>query len=162
MNTLIVLALSVSEKTTTATHIPSTPILARGTVIAALEVEQASTACDFISVQQEGRIMIKATSTLIAAVAALALSGGAYAQAAGGANGGGTSGSTASPANQANQPNGTTSGYGTPGMTNSDSGMAAKAPNSGLPSGTNGDASTPAPKTNNTLATPSVVSPAGH
>jgi hypothetical protein len=94
--------------------------------------------------------MNKATSTLIAAVAALTLSGGAYAQAAGGSSGGGTSGSTASPANQVNQIN------------NSDSGMAAGAPNSGLPNGTNGNSTSgiSAPKTNNTLATPSVVSPA--
>ena len=65
--------------------------------------------------------MNKATSTLIAAFAALTLSGGAYAQAAGGSNGGGTSGSTASPSNQMN---GATSGYGTPGTPNSESGMA--------------------------------------
>ena len=44
--------------------------------------------------------MIKATSALIAAVAALALSGGAYAQAGGGSTGGSSAGSTASPANQ--------------------------------------------------------------
>ncbi len=75
--------------------------------------------------------MKKATSILIAAVAALTLSGGAYAQAAGGSSGGGTSGSTASPTNQVNQANGTTSGYGTPGTSNSDSGMGAGAPNSG-------------------------------
>ena len=49
--------------------------------------------------------MNKATSTLIAAVAALTLSGGAYAQAGGGSNGGSSSGSTASPANQMNQMN---------------------------------------------------------
>jgi hypothetical protein len=73
--------------------------------------------------------MNKATSTLIAAFAALTLSGGAYAQAAGGSNGGGTSGSTASPSNQMN---GATSGYGTPGTPNSESGMAGS-PNSGLP-----------------------------
>ena len=106
--------------------------------------------------------MKKATSTLIAAVAALTLSGGAYAQAAGGSSGGGTSGSTASPANQVNQMNNSTSGYGTPGVNNSDSGMAAGAPISGLPNGTNGNSTSgiSAPKTNNTLATPSVVSPA--
>jgi hypothetical protein len=114
----------------------------------------------YFSPTKEGRIMNKATTTsmLIAAVAALALSGGAYAQAAG-SSGGGTSGSTASPANQMN---GSTSGYGTPGTTNSDSGMITRAPNSGLPSSTSGNstAGTSAPKTNNTLATPSTVSPA--
>ena len=106
--------------------------------------------------------MNKATSTLIAAVAALTLSGGAYAQAAGGSSGGGTSGSTASPANQVNQMNNSTSGYGTPGVNNSDSGMAAGAPNSGLPNSTNNSATslTNAPGSHNTLATPSVVSPA--
>ena len=107
--------------------------------------------------------MNKAISTLVAAVAALTLSGGAYAQAAGGAGGSGSAGSTASPANQMNgttQMNGATGGYGTPGITNSDSGMAARAPNSGLPSSMNGTPpATSAPKTNNTLATPSVVSP---
>jgi hypothetical protein len=54
---------------------------------------------------KEGRIMNKATSTLIAAVAALTLSGGAYAQAGGGSNGGSSSGSTASPANLVNSAN---------------------------------------------------------
>ncbi|WP_253190095.1 hypothetical protein [Paraburkholderia phenazinium] len=73
-------------------------------------------------------------------------------------------GSTASPANQVNgqmsgQMNGTTSGYGTPGTPNSESGMANGAPNSGLPS-SNSSTTNSAPKTNNTLATPSVVSPA--
>jgi|GEM_PF-515004 len=110
--------------------------------------------------------MSKAISMLIAAVATLALSGGAYAQAAGGSNGGGTSGSTASPSNQMdqNQTRGMSSGYGTPGNTNSDSGMnAGRAPNSGLPSSNNGSTNdAPAPKSNNTLATPSVVSPAAH
>lgn len=109
--------------------------------------------------------MNKAIGTLIAAVAALTLSGGAYAQAAGGSSGSGSAGSTASPANQNGtmqmngQMNGATGGYGTPGMTNSDSGMAGRAPNSGLPSTNSTPAATPAPKTNNTLATPSVVSP---
>ncbi|MFM0198573.1 hypothetical protein PQR53_01685 [Paraburkholderia fungorum] len=105
--------------------------------------------------------MSKATSTLIAALAALTLSGGAYAQAAAGSSGSGSAGSTASPANQVNRANDTT-GYGTPGAANSDSGMAAGAPNSGLPSSTNGNSTTgnSAPKSNNTLARPSVVSPA--
>lgn len=90
--------------------------------------------------------MNKAISTLIAAVAALTLSGGAYAQAGGGSSGS-SSGSTASPANQMNQMPGATGGYGTPGTTNSDSGMAGKAPNSGLPSSnSNSTSGTSAPK----------------
>jgi hypothetical protein len=112
----------------------------------------------------EERIMNKSTRALIAAVAALALSGGAYAQAGGGTAGGGgtanggssSNGSTASPANQVNDTSGS---YGTPGSANSDSGMRNGARNSGLPNSPD-NTSTPAPKTNNTLATPSVVSPA--
>ncbi|QSN62496.1 MULTISPECIES: hypothetical protein [unclassified Caballeronia] len=109
--------------------------------------------------------MSKAMSTLIAAVAALTLSGGAFAQAggggsAGGSNGGST-GSTASPANQVNQGNGATGGYGSPGATGSASGMSGGAPNSGLPSATNGTTTTAPATSNNTLATPSVRSPAG-
>ncbi|MGF6485604.1 hypothetical protein [Paraburkholderia sp. JPY419] len=110
--------------------------------------------------------MSKATITLVAAVAALSLSGGAFAQMAGGQSGSGSTGNAGSTASPSNQMNGTTSGgYGMPGNTNTDSGMGAKAPNSGLPSNDTGSTTaTPAPKTNNTLATPSVVSPAatGH
>ncbi|CAG4890158.1 hypothetical protein [Paraburkholderia saeva] len=109
--------------------------------------------------------MSKAINTLVAAIAALTLSGGVYAQTAAGSNGSGSSGSTASPANQVNPMNGATGGYGTPGDTRSDSGMINRAPNSGLPSGTNSNSTsgTSAPRSNNTLATPSVVSPAaGH
>jgi hypothetical protein len=126
-------------------------------------IKQATIVCVLnSSPTKEGRIMNKATSTLIAAVAALTLSGGAFAQTAGGSSGAGTSGSTASPANQVNQMNGATGGYGTPGGANSDSGMATRpAPNSGLPSGQNSTSTSgnSAPKSNNTLATPSVVSP---
>ena len=124
-------------------------------MFAPLLSKQAMFVCVTFQPIKEGRIMSKAISTLIAAVAALTLSGGAFAQTAGGANGGGangSTGSTASPANQVNR---------TPGTYNSESGMSARAPNSGLPSGTNGTSTaSPAPKTNNTLATPSVVSPA--
>lgn len=105
--------------------------------------------------------MNKALSTLVAAVSALALSGGAFAQTSGGAAGSGSShGSTASPA--ANQMNDTSSGYGMPGAANSDSGMSAGSPNSSMQKGMNDGSTgtTSAPKTNNTLATPSVVSPA--
>jgi hypothetical protein len=95
--------------------------------------------------------MNKATSLLIAGVAALTLSGAAYAQ----SNNTLATPSTVSPVN-ANA----TGGYGTPGAANSDSGPAAASPNSGLPNSVNG--STPATtwKSNNSLARPSVVSPA--
>jgi hypothetical protein len=102
---------------------------------------------------KEERVMNKATSTLIAAVAALTLSGGAYAQ----SNNTLATPTTVSPANA-------TSGYGTPGVTNSESGKAAGSPNSGLPmpNSTNNSSTslTNAPGSHNTLATPSVVSPA--
>ncbi|HZZ04820.1 hypothetical protein [Paraburkholderia sp.] len=95
--------------------------------------------------------MNKVTSTLIAAVAALTLSGGAYAQ----SNNTLATPSTVSPANA-------TSGYGTPGVTNSDSGMGAVSPNSRLPNSTNNSSTslTNAPGSHNTLATPTTVSPA--
>jgi len=108
--------------------------------------------------------MNKATSTFIAAVAALALSGGAYAQ-AGGGSWGGDSSSHGSTSGQATYPmNDTTSGYGTPGTTNSQSGMGAGSANSPQQKGTNDSSTsgTGAPKSNNTLATPSTVSPVGH
>lgn len=96
--------------------------------------------------------MIKATSTLIAAVAALTLSAGAYAQ-----NNTLATPSTTSPAAAA------TSGYGTPGAINSESGTTAGSPNSGLPNSASNSASslTNLPGSHNTLATPSTVSPAG-
>ncbi|CAG4890428.1 hypothetical protein [Paraburkholderia saeva] len=92
--------------------------------------------------------MNKATSTLIAAAAALMLSGGAYAQ----SNNTLATPTTVSPAANAS------SGYGTPGATSSDSGMAAGAPNKNP----NNDSTpgTNVPGSHNTLATPSVVSPA--
>ncbi|APR38468.1 hypothetical protein [Paraburkholderia sp. SOS3] len=106
--------------------------------------------------------MKNASRILIAAAAALALSGAAYAQSAGGAGGAGgagsSNGSTASPSNQMNR---ATNSYGTPGSGNSDSGAMTRKPNSGLPAANSGaPADTPAPATNNTLATPSVKSPA--
>ncbi|SDC59187.1 hypothetical protein [Paraburkholderia lycopersici] len=108
--------------------------------------------------------MNKASSALIAAVAALTLSGGAYAQANAQAVGDGGSpsqGGTVGPAT--NPTNGATSGYGAPGAANSDSGMGSGSPpNSPLQQSTNpGPPShTSGPKSNNSLATPSVVSPA--
>jgi len=95
--------------------------------------------------------MNKATSTLIAAVAALTLSGGVYAQ-----NNTLAIPTTVSPAANA------TSGYGSPGVTNSESGNATGSPNSGLPNSTNDSSTslTNAPVSHNTLATPSTVSPA--
>jgi hypothetical protein len=103
---------------------------------------------DSSSIKEE-RVMNKATSTLIAAVAALTLSGGAYAQ----SNNTLATPSTVSPANA-------TSGYGTPGVTNSDSGTGVGSPNSGLPNSTNNGSTSLAPVSHNTLATPSTVSPA--
>jgi hypothetical protein len=105
---------------------------------------------------KEERAMIKATSTLIAAVATLALSGGAYAQ----SNNTLATPSTVSPAAAA--PVNSTSGYGTPGTTSSDSGMSTGSTNSGMQSNTNNSSSslTNLPGSHNTLATPSVVSPA--
>jgi hypothetical protein len=96
--------------------------------------------------------MIKATRTLIAAVAALTLSAGAYAQ----SNNTLATPSTVSPA-------AATSGYGTPGAASSESGMSAGAANSSLPNSTNNSSTSliNAPGSHNTLATPSTVSPAG-
>jgi len=95
--------------------------------------------------------MNKATSTLIAAVAALTLSGAAYAQ-----NNTLATPTTVSPAANA------TSGYGTPGATNSESGMAAGSSNLNLSNGSSNSAAslTNAPGSHNTLATPSTASPA--
>lgn len=97
--------------------------------------------------------MNKATSTLIAAAAALMLSGGAYAQ----SNNTLATPGTVSPAANV------TSGYGAPGATNSDSGVGSGSSNSSLPNGTsNGStAAAGAYGVNNTLATPSTASPAG-
>ena len=94
--------------------------------------------------------MNKATNTLIAAVAALTLSGGAYAQ---------SNNSLARPS--VTSPVSAAGGYGTPGTTSSDSGKPAASANSGAANSANG--STPAPTVwpnNNSLARPSVVSPA--
>lgn len=101
--------------------------------------------------------MYKATSTVIAAIAALALSGGAYAQA-----GGGSASPDSTPGPATNQMNNATSGYGMPGAPNSDSGMGTTPPNSPQQQSTNSSSTshTSGPKSNNSLATPSVVSPA--
>ena len=96
--------------------------------------------------------MSKTTSTLIAAVAALTLSAGAYAQSN---NTLATPGVT-SPAAAANTNTNATSGYGTPGATGSDSGMSAASPNSM----NNSAAPAPGGPDNNSLARPSVRSPA--
>ncbi|MEX3786726.1 hypothetical protein [Paraburkholderia sp. BR14374] len=97
--------------------------------------------------------MNKATSTLIAAVAALMLSGGVYAQ---------SNNTLATPSTKS--PAAPTSGYGTPGATGSESGSAS--PNSGQPMSTmSTDSSStsrqPAYGVNNSLATPSTKSPVG-
>ncbi|MGN6650741.1 hypothetical protein [Trinickia sp.] len=103
--------------------------------------------------------MDKAITSVIAAAAALVLSGGAYAQ----ANNTLATPSTRSPA--AVSPDNSTSGYGTPGAINSESGTGVGSgnvgtPNAGLRNSMN-DSSTPdvANGVNNTLARPSVKSP---
>lgn len=101
--------------------------------------------------------MNTAIGTLIAAAAALALSGSAYAQ-----NNTLATPSTKSPVAAAPDTTNTTSGYGMPGTANSESGMGAGAMNSNSQNMNNGSMSaTPAYGTNNTLATPSTKSPAG-
>ncbi|WP_322103328.1 hypothetical protein [Paraburkholderia sp. J41] len=92
--------------------------------------------------------MNKITGTLIAA-AALAVSAGAYAQ----SNNTLATPSVMSPAHA-------TSGYGTPTAANSESGSGA--PNPALTNGADPATTAPAPGANNTLATPSVKSPAAH
>lgn len=94
--------------------------------------------------------MNNVTGSLIAAVAALTLSGGAYAQA---------NNTLATPTTKS--PAAATSGYGTPGVVNSDSG----APSQTSVQPNNANAS-PVPDTaaygiNNTLARPTTKSPAG-
>lgn len=96
--------------------------------------------------------MKKASSALIAAIAALTLSGSACAQ----SNNSLARPSVTSPVAAAVA----TGGYGTPGSTNSDSGNAAGA-RAGSPNSINSAA--PAPtiwKSNNSLEQPSVTSPA--
>ncbi|MEW6339346.1 MAG: hypothetical protein AB1704_01490 [Pseudomonadota bacterium] len=95
--------------------------------------------------------MNKATSTLIAAAAALMLSGGAYAQ-----NNTLATPSVVSPAANA------TSGYGTSSSTNSDSGTGTMSPGSSQQKSINNSSApaSPAFGVNNTLATPSTASPA--
>lgn len=100
--------------------------------------------------------MRKATSTLIVAAAALTVSGVACAQ----ANNTLATPSVVSPA--AAPAAATTSGYGTPGGTGTDSGMAGGAPNMLKSADTSGAmAAGSSYGGNNTLATPSVKSPAG-
>lgn len=96
--------------------------------------------------------MIKTTITLVAAIGALTLSAGAYAQ----SNNTLATPTTVSPA-------AATSGYGTPGSTNAESGISAGAANSRQPDDTKNSSTslTNLPGSHNTLATPSTVSPAG-
>lgn len=95
--------------------------------------------------------MKQATSTLIATVVAVTLSGAAYAQ-----NNTLATPTTKSPA-AAQEP----SGYGTPGTPNSDSGNGSS--NSGQSNSANmsSTSSMPAYGVNNTLARPTTQSPAG-
>jgi hypothetical protein len=103
----------------------------------------------------ERRTLNKTISTFIAAAAALALSGSAFAQ-----NNTLATPSVVSPAAAA--VNATTNGYGTPGATGSDSGTSAGSSNSGAPKSANtgAAANTTAYGVNNTLARPSTTSPA--
>nr|WP_255580858.1 hypothetical protein [Caballeronia sp. dw_276] len=94
--------------------------------------------------------MNKTIGTLVAAVTALTMSCGAFAQ-----------GNNTLARPSVVSPVAVTGGYGTPGNSTSESGQAATSSSSGQQSG--GNASTPAPtvwKSNNSLARPSVVSPA--
>jgi hypothetical protein len=90
--------------------------------------------------------MSKATSALIAAVALVALTGGAYAQ---------SNNTLATPTTQS--PAKATSGYGTPGVTESGAGSSSAQRNS---ADTGSTPMTPAYGVNNTLARPSTKSPA--
>ena len=95
--------------------------------------------------------MNKAISTLMAASAALALSGGVYAQ---------ENDTLATPTIVSSSAN-ATGGYGTPGGANSDGGVSAGSPNARAQNNAS-DSSTShvvAYGVNNTLARPSVVSP---
>lgn len=96
--------------------------------------------------------MNKAISTSIVAVAALALSGGAYAQ----SNNTLATPTTVSPAAHA------TSGYGTPGAGGSDSGTGTKSQNPRQQENTDNSSvpGTGAFGSHNTLATPTTASPA--
>ena len=100
--------------------------------------------------------MDKAIRSLVAAVAAIVLSGGAYAQ----ANNTLATPTTKSPA--AMSPAATTSGYGTPGTINSESGMSTESPSTGMQNDMSNSSmsSGPAYGINNTLATPTTKSPA--
>jgi hypothetical protein len=114
--------------------------------------QEPDTFASTFSVQSRRRVMSKTIIALSAAFAALALSGGAYAQ-----NNTLATPTTVSPA-------AATSGYGTPGAANSDSGMSTGSSNAATPNGTGNSAAsslTNLPGSHNTLATPSVVSPAG-
>jgi hypothetical protein len=94
--------------------------------------------------------MNKTIGTLVAAATALTISGGVFAQ-----------GNNTLARPSVVSPAAVTGGYGTPGNATSESGQAATSPGSGQQSGAN--APTPAPtvwKSNNSLARPSVVSPA--
>ncbi|RFU49590.1 hypothetical protein [Paraburkholderia sp. DHOC27] len=94
--------------------------------------------------------MNKATCTLLAAAAALTLSGAAYAQ----------NNTLATPS--VTSPAAATSGYGTSSAATSDSGTGSNSATAGMSSSANGGStSNAAPVSHNTLATPSVSSPAG-
>jgi hypothetical protein len=142
---------------------PSAPTLRTsclsGTAIAVLVVAQAGDRRrSYFSPDKEGQIVRKVTSTLIAAAAALTVSGVACAQ----SNNTLATPSVVSPA--AAPANATTSGYGTPGATSTDSGTAGGSQNPGMLKSADTSGATTAGSSyggNNTLATPSVKSPSG-
>jgi hypothetical protein len=124
------------------------------TVIAHYMVKRADRLLRYFILITEERIVDKAIGTLMAAVAALALSGSAYAQ----SNNTLATPSTVSPAAKS------TDGYGTPGAANTESGMSATSPNTRAQTGTdyNSNPGTSAFGSHNTLATPSTTSPANN
>ncbi len=134
-------------------HLDSMDARAPATAMVRFMVKQAAIGCvDIPAPILEERIVNKAIGSLVAAVAAVALSGGAYAQ----SNNTLATPSTKSPAAVSSAP--ATSGYGAPGAVNSESGMGMGSQNSGMQNGMSNSAE-PAYGVNNTLATPTTKSP---
>jgi hypothetical protein len=94
--------------------------------------------------------MNKTTNTLIAAIAALMLSGGAYAQ---------SNNTLATPTVKSPAASPPTSGYGSPGTMNSESSAGSQDSSQSNRANNNATSVTPAYGANNTLATPTTKSP---